>query len=75
MNFTSTVTSKGQVTIPRQVRKTAKIKAGDQIYFHTQLINGEVVVFHTKVKSLSELEGSIPKPKGAKFIPEELSWI
>ncbi|PIU72963.1 AbrB family transcriptional regulator [Candidatus Shapirobacteria bacterium CG06_land_8_20_14_3_00_40_12] len=75
MNLTSTVTSKGQITIPRQIRKTAHIKPGDQIFFRTRVVNGEVEVFHTKVKSLSELEGSLPKPKGKKFNPEDLSWV
>lgn len=30
---TATVTSKGQVTLPKQIRETLKIKPGDQIDF------------------------------------------
>lgn len=74
MNLLSTVTSKGQVTLPLGVRKIAKIKPGDQVYFGTIKVKGQVYHTYERIKKFSELKGSIPKPAGA-FLPEDLSWI
>lgn len=39
----STVSSKGQVTIPKRVREVLNVKAGDEIYYD---ISGRTVTLH-----------------------------
>jgi AbrB family looped-hinge helix DNA binding protein len=56
---TATVTSKGQITIPSEVRKALKLKAGDRVDFFKSL-DGEYVLF-PKNRSIRELEGCVPK--------------
>lgn len=54
----ATVTSKGQTTIPREVREAAGLKVGDRIHF-TVLEDGTIVV---RVKNQSIRDVAI-KPK------------
>jgi AbrB family looped-hinge helix DNA binding protein len=61
---TAAVTSKGQITIPLEVRKKLGIKAGDRIGF----IEGEHGEFILKPKT-----GSIKDLKGLHNGPEVLS--
>jgi len=74
MNSLSTVTSKGQVTLPTNERKISKIKPGDQVYFSTINIKGHLYHTYERVKKLSEIKGSFEKPPGI-FKPEDLSWV
>ena len=62
MSF-STVTSKGQTTIPKEVRNAANLKPGDRIHF-TVLEDGTIIV---RVKNRSIRDISI-KPPGAKRV-------
>ena len=74
MNSLSTVTTKGQITLPNHIRKAAKIKPGDQVYFSTINVKGQLYHTYERIKKFSELKGSIPKPAGI-FKPEDLSWV
>lgn len=56
---TATVTSKGQITIPSEVRKALKLEAGDRVDFFKSL-DGEYVLA-PKNRSIRELEGCVPK--------------
>lgn len=56
---TATVTSKGQITIPVDIRVNLGIEAGDRINFILE--NGRVV-FLPATKSVTELKGIVPKP-------------
>ena len=56
--YQSTVTSKGQATIPAPLRKKLRIKPGGKIIFEDQP-NG---VMLNRVPDISELKGSL-KPK------------
>lgn len=57
----STVTSKGQVTIPKEIRLFLKIKPSDKIDFAVE--NGQVVL--KPIKTLQNFRGSVPsKGKG-----------
>ena len=56
---TAKVTSKGQITIPNEVRKALKLKPGDRIDFF-QNRDGEFVLF-PKNRSIRDLEGCVPK--------------
>ena len=55
----ATVTSKGQITIPIQVRKALGLKPGVRIDFY-ELENGEYA-FRPKTGSIMDLEGCIPR--------------
>ncbi|HUA90819.1 MAG TPA: type II toxin-antitoxin system PrlF family antitoxin [Steroidobacteraceae bacterium] len=54
----ATLTTKGQATIPLEVRTAAKLKAGDRIHF-TVLADGTIIL---RVKNRSIREISIKPP-------------
>jgi AbrB family looped-hinge helix DNA binding protein len=54
----ATITSKGQVTIPADIRHALGLTAGVRITF-TQLEDGTVIV-RAKTRSILDLEGSLP---------------
>jgi len=58
---TSTLTSKGQLTVPKEVRERLKLKTGDKIQF---MINkeGKIELSPIKVR-LKDLKGILPPPK------------
>jgi AbrB family looped-hinge helix DNA binding protein len=51
----STVTSKGQVTIPKEIRVFLNVKPSDKINFTVE--NGQVIL--TPIKTLQDLRGSV----------------
>lgn len=51
----STVTSKGQVTIPAEIRKAMSLSVGERVVF-TQLDDGTTVM-RAKTRSVLELKG------------------
>jgi antitoxin PrlF len=57
---TATLSSKGQVTIPVDVRKRLGIDTGDRIEF-IELPEGEFVI-RAVTRDIRELKGIIPKP-------------
>jgi len=65
----ATLTSKGQTTIPKSIRDSLRMKAGDRMTF-TLLPDG-VVIMRVKKKHLSDLAGLLYK-KGRKPVPIEL---
>lgn len=68
METGATLTSKGQTTIPKQIRDRLGMKAGDWMTF--TLMPDGVVLMRVKNKSLMSLAGSLRK-KGRKPIPTE----
>lgn len=68
MTTDATLTSKGQTTIPKEIRDSLGMKAGDRMTF--TLMPDATVVMRVKSKSLTELAGSLHK-KGQKPIPVE----
>ena len=57
---TSTITSKGQTTIPKAIRRHLGLKPGDKIHFLVE-DDGRVVVLPATLH-LRDLRGSLPKP-------------
>lgn len=57
---TATLTSKGQITLPKTVRERLGVEAGDRIEF-IESERGFVVVPATK--DIKVLKGLVPKPK------------
>jgi AbrB family looped-hinge helix DNA binding protein len=56
---TATITSKGQITIPSEVRKSLNLKAGDKIDFY-ETEDGNYA-FQPKNGSLEDLKGILKK--------------
>ncbi len=71
MNNDSTLTSKGQTTIPKDIRDSLNMKTGDRMTF-TLLADGTVIM-RLKNKSLLELAGMLHRPDQATVPVEELS--
>lgn len=57
---TATVTSKGQITIPKEVRDSLGVEAGDRVEFVAQEKGVYKVVAATR--DVRHLKGVVPKP-------------
>lgn len=57
---TATVTSKGQITIPKPVREGLGVESGDRVEF-VELEKGVYTVV-AATRDVRELKGMIPKP-------------
>ncbi len=57
---TSTITSKGQTTIPKEIRDRLHVQPGDRIEF---VIQDGTVVVRAANRKISDLRGFLPKPK------------
>ena len=60
----ATITSKGQVTIPVEIRKALGLTAGERVVF-TQLDDG-TTVFRAKTRSIMELRGILKHARRKK---------
>jgi antitoxin PrlF len=65
---TATLTSKGQITVPKEVRDRLHLSAGDRVRFLTDG-EGRVVMVPATI-SIAELCGCLPAPKRAVTIAE-----
>jgi AbrB family looped-hinge helix DNA binding protein len=65
---TATMTSKGQITIPIEVRKALGLKPGVRIDFY-ESVDGAFVL-RPKTGSIRDLEGCVPKLSYAPTIEE-----
>jgi len=68
METSATLTSKGQTTIPKSIRDSLGIKAGDRMTF--TLMPDGVVLLRVKNKRVADLAGLLHK-KGRKTVPIE----
>lgn len=66
MSTESTLTSKGQTTIPKGIRDSLRMRAGDRMTF-TLLPDGTVLL-RVKNKSVMDVAGRLRK-KGQKRLP------
>jgi antitoxin PrlF len=71
MSTESTMTSKGQTTIPREIRDSLHMKAGDRMTF-TLLPDGTVLM-RVKNKSAMEIAGRLQKKRRKALPIEDLS--
>ena len=67
----ATLTSKGQTTIPKEIRDSLGLKAKDQLNF-TQMPNGTVIM-RVKNKSILDL-ADIIQYKGPKILIEKMRF-
>lgn len=65
MTTDATLTSKGQTTIPKEIRDSLGMKPGDRMTF-TLMADGTVIM-RVKTKSIMELAGMLHK-KGRKTV-------
>ncbi len=66
MDIGATVTSKGQITLPKAVRDSLGLQAGDRVFF--RVLKDKAVL--AKVPDFLELAGSVPVPPSKRG----LSW-
>jgi antitoxin PrlF len=57
----ATVSSKGQVTLPAEVRRRLKIKPGSKLEFI--IIDQEKIEVIPVMETVTSLKGMVPKPK------------
>ncbi len=67
---TSTLSSKGQITLPKPIRQHLQIAEGDQIDFSIEA-NGSVVL-HRLVGSVSELASIFYRPQRKKVSHQDM---
>ena len=66
---TATVTSKGQITIPRAVRQSLRLRTGDRVEFVVQGRNEAVL--KTVTRTVDEVFGLLRKPgRSAKTVEQ-----
>jgi len=71
MTSESTITSKGQITIPASIRQAMGLEPGVKIGF-TQLSNGTTVM-RVKSRSALDLAGMLKKPGGRKVAIQDMN--
>ena len=71
MSNDATLTSKGQTTIPKEIRDGLGMKPGDRMTF--TLMPDATVVMRVKVKSVTELAAMLQKKGQAPIPVEQLS--
>jgi antitoxin PrlF len=65
----ATITSKGQVTIPAEIRKALGLSAGERVVF-TRLDDGTTVM-RAKTRSLNDLKGLLKPAAGKRKVAIE----
>jgi len=65
----STLTSKAQITLPKDVRLMLQLEPGDKVAF-VQQANGQIVVSKASKASFARLRGLLPAPAKALTINE-----
>jgi len=56
---TATLTSKGQTTIPKNIRDHLRLQPGDRLEF---VVSGDVVTLRPATRKITDLKGFLPKP-------------
>lgn len=67
----TTMTTKGQVTVPREIRDRLGLKSGDKMAF-TMLSDGTIVM-RPKTRRLADLAGSLTRPGQPKVTVEDMN--
>jgi len=67
----TTITTKGQVTVPREIRDRLGLKSGDKMAF-TMLSDGTVVM-RPKTRRLADLAGSLTRPGQPKVAVQDMN--
>jgi AbrB family looped-hinge helix DNA binding protein len=70
---TATLTSKGQITVPKPIRERLNIRPGDRIHFFIE--DDGTVTFMPAKSDVRELKGILPKPRTQVSIEDMNSAI
>jgi antitoxin PrlF len=65
----ATLTSKAQITLPKEVRQLLQLTPGDKVAFVAQA-DGQITVSKANSPSFAQLRGVLPKPSRALSIDE-----
>lgn len=65
------MTSKGQVTVPREIRDRLGLKPGDKMAF--TLLSDGTVVMRPKTRRLADLAGSLSRPGQPQVSVEDMN--
>ena len=65
----STLTSKAQITLPKEVRRLLRLAPGDKVAFVAQ-VDGQITVSKAAPSSFGQLRGVLPKPSRVISIDE-----
>ncbi len=66
----ATITSKGQTTIPKEIRDSLGLQPKDQIQF--TVVADETVIMRVKKRAIRELFGALYDPKRSTIPLEEM---
>jgi AbrB family looped-hinge helix DNA binding protein len=69
--FESTITVKGQTTVPQPIRDALQVQPGTKLQW-TLMPDGTIIV-RAKTKSLLDLAGMLKAPKGKKVRIEDMN--
>ena len=69
MRWEVTLSSKGQVTIPKEMREALNLQPGDQLIY--SIIDGEVIITPKNV-DFNDLAGLLGRPPGGPATLEEI---
>jgi len=67
----STITAKGQTTVPREVRERLGAGPGTRLVWHV-MPDGSLIV-RAKTRSVLDLAGSLKAPKGKRVSIEDMN--
>jgi AbrB family looped-hinge helix DNA binding protein len=67
--FESTITSKGQTTVPSEIRKRFNLRSGDRVLWHVE--EGRIVL-RAKNRSIKDLVGMLHRPGQRPISVEEM---
>lgn len=65
----STLTSKGQITLPKDIRVLLQLETGDKVAFRPTP-DGQITVSKANKASFSTLRGLLPQPSRAHTVEE-----
>lgn len=71
MSDATTMTTKGQVTVPRDIRERLGLKSGDKMAF--TLLSDGTVVMRPKTRRLADLAGLLTRPGQPSVALEEMN--
>ena len=67
-SFEATVTGKGQITLPKEVRERLGVRAGGRVRFTVE--EGERIVISSRPRRLADLAGMLGKPPRSATLEE-----
>ena len=67
----STITAKGQTTVPRQVREQLGAGPGTRLVWH--VMPDGILIVRAKTLSVLDLAGSLKSPKGKRVSTEDMN--